>query len=502
MFTRAEVQRSINLAIKRINNDIRTMSSYTDYTFPKVLSDAAYDFFQRMKKKSFENKILNETEIIPCRYLERELFENCYFPKNDSYETFIEFLREQTDLLNKIRSIAENVKIRIEKIDLKEVNELLTTKVLGLNRHDMKSVMKNEVIRKNLFQFFLQYPQTMTWQEIYAMHYRDVKKVKIKWNVSTDNFLTRSPWKTRFKVEHYGNRYGWNEKLVDMNVNRDGSDVFNMQKQRKLMTHYVAPRHTIIVDYFHAGKFKYLLAINVNTRKAFYTTPKEIQSAMTHNYVPDNFKPNDDSIIDSLKKIMLQTPIRKIMGDNEFNHAKLHKFYKENNIETQFVIKNDIFQEEDNFETQEKRRSNHSTTSIIDRLCRTIRLMNYNLGYTKEITPIVMEKLINEYNNSPHGTLSKILKKPTTPNEVDSNVELENKIVKRLMAENFCVRNENDYKFLPRYVRVYNEAHSFDKVKNKLLPGHWEVVGFKNGMVELKQNDKTIFISRWMIQTD
>ena len=71
------------------------------------------------------------------------------------------------------------------------------------------------------------------------------------------------------------------------------------------MTHYVAPRYTLIVDYFHAGKFKYLLAINANTRKAFYTTPKEIQNALTHNYVPDNFKPTDDSIIDSLKKIML-----------------------------------------------------------------------------------------------------------------------------------------------------------------------------------------------------
>ena len=97
-----------------------------------------------------------------------------------------------------------------------------------------------------------------------------------------------------------------------------------------------------------------------------------------------------------------------------------------------------------NFETHEKNRSNHSTTSLVDRLIRTIRLMNYNLGYPNEIPPLVMERLISEYNDSPHGTLSKILQKPTTPNEVDSDVHLETKIVKRLMAENFCVRNEND----------------------------------------------------------
>ena len=502
MFKPPKVEAYVNAAIKRIKTDINAIKRWDIEYFPKKFASPAIDFFTRMKNKSLENKILNKTEIIPCHYLEWDLFEICHFPKKDNYESFIQFLNDQTDLLKELRTLSENVKIRLHNIDLKQVDELLKSKVLGLNRDSTKTVMKNEVVRKNLFTFFLQYPQTMTWQEIYAMHYRDVKKVKVKWNVDTNNFLTKSPWKTRFKVQHYGNRYGWNEEMVDKNVNRDGADTFDMRKQRKLMTHYVAPRYTLVVDYFHAGKFKYLLAINVNTRKAFYTTPKEIQNALTHNYVPDNFQPNDDSIIDSLKKIMLQTPIRNLMGDNQFNHAKLHRFYKDNNIEASFVIKNDIFQEEDNFETNDKRRSNHSTTSLVDRLIRTIRLMNYNLGYPNEITPIVMERLINEYNNSPHGTLSKILKKPTTPNEVDANVELENKIVKRLMAENFCVRNQNDYKFLPEYVRVINEAHKFDKVKNKLLPGHWKVVGMKNGMFELKQNDKTIFVSRWQIQTD
>lgn len=502
MFTRAEVQKSIELATKRINRDIRMMENWYVKAFPSRFISPAFDFYQPMKAKSLQNKILKQTEIIPCLYLEQELFKNCYFPKNDSYESFIEFLNANTEILNKIRSIAGDVKIRIQKLDIRQVDEMLKSKVLGLNRDDAKKVMKNEVIRKNLLQFFLQYPQTMTWAEIYEMHYRDVKKSKPKWNVSTDNFLTKSPWKTRSKVEYYGKRYGFTPEMIDKNVYRDGSDTFDMKKQRNLMTHYVAPRHTLVVDYFHAGKFQYLLAINVNTRKAFYTVPREIQNALTHHYVPDNFQPSDDSIIDSLQKIMLQTPVRKIMGDNQFNHVKIRKFCKQNNILTQYVIKNDVIQEEDNFETHDKRRSNHSTTSLVDRLIRTIRLMNYNLGYPTEITPIVMERLIQEYNNSPHGTLSTILKKPTTPNEVDENVDLENKIVRRLMAENFCVRTENNYKFLPEYVRVYNEASKFDKVKNKLLPGLWKVVGFKNGLVELSQNDKTIFVSRWMIQSN
>ena len=454
-----------------------------------------------MSKKTLENKILKETEFIPCLFLE-ELFTRSFFPTDDSYATFIQFLNNNTEILNRVRSLATDAKIQIEKIDLDHVDKILKEKIRELPRTHAKTPLKNDVLRRHLFKFFLQYPQTMEWSEIYEMHRQGSKMIKPKSNVNTDNFLTNSPWKTRYKVEHYGKKYGWNVEMIDNNVNRDGSDIFNMQKQRKLMTHYVAPRHTLVVDYFHSGKFQYLLAINVNTRKAFYTVPREIQVALTNNYIPSHFEPSDASIIDSLQKIMVQTPIRNLMGDNQFNHRKLHQFYKANNISTQFVIKNDVIQQENNFETHEKNRSNHSTTSLVDRLIRTIRLMNYNLGYPNEIPPLVMERLISEYNDSPHGTLSKILQKPTTPNEVDSDVHLETKIVKRLMAENFCVRNENDYNFFSPYVRVYNEASKFDKVKNKLLPGFWKVVGFKNGMVELKQNDKTIFVSRWMIKSN
>ena len=91
---------------------------------------------------SLENKILNKTEIIPCHYLEWDLFEICHFPKKDNYESFIQFLNDQTDLLKELRTLSENVKIRLHNIDLKQVDELLKSKVLGLNRDSTKDRYK------------------------------------------------------------------------------------------------------------------------------------------------------------------------------------------------------------------------------------------------------------------------------------------------------------------------------------------------------------------------
>ena len=52
-----------------------------------------------------------------------------------------------------------------------------------------------------------------------------------------------------------------------------------------------------------------------------------------------------------------------------------------------------------------------------------------------------------------------------------------------------------------KYVRVYNTETSFDKVKPKFLPGHWQVDGWENGLVKIRQNDNTMKVSRWMLKS-
>ena len=166
-------------------------------------------------------------------------------------------------------------------------------------------------------------------------------------------------------------------------------------------------------------------------------------------------------------------------------------------ITYKYVDKYDI-NDGDAFQTQEHHRSNHNT-SIVDRLMRTLRMMNYNLGNRNEIEPEVMQWLINEYNGSPHGTLSNLLGRDVSPNDVDGNIELETEIVKRIRAMNFAVTTSPEYA-LNKYVRVYNQANAMDKVKPKLLPGKWEVVEPVDGLFKLRQNDDEIMVPRWMLK--
>ena len=127
--------------------------------------------------------------------------------------------------------------------------------------------------------------------------------------------------------------------------------------------------------------------------------------------------------------------------------------------------------------------------------------MNYNLGNPKEISPPMMNYLIDEYNNSVHSTLSKILKRNVTPNMVDANVMLETAIVKHLRQQNFLMENNPDYA-VSKTVRVYNDIpkRDMEKVKPKLLPGKWKYIGRENGLFKLQQNGTDIMVPRWMIK--
>ena len=39
-----------------------------------------------------------------------------------------------------------------------------------------------------------------------------------------------------------------------------------------------------------------------------------------------------------------------------------------------------------------------------------------------------------------------------------------------------------------------------DKVKPKLLPGKWEVIGSDNGLLKLKQGKNELKVNRWMVK--
>ena len=132
--------------------------------------------------------------------------------------------------------------------------------------------------------------------------------------------------------------------------------------------------------------------------------------------------------------------------------------------------------------------------------------MNYNIGNNADINPPTMKYLINEYNNSPHATLSKILGSPITPNEVNEMPQLEDFIVEQLMKENMKIKLRDDFNIIGKWCRCVNESSKFDKIKNKLLPGIWKVEGTQNGLFKCRQykdgapTNNIIKLPRFMIK--
>ena len=307
-----------------------------------------------------------------------------------------------------------------------------------------------------------------------------------------------SPWKSPSKVRDFINRSNIDPINVENQAWNIGTNSFDLKKQKKFMKHMYGPRHTFIIDYFFPGKFMYLLAININTRKVFFSVPKEVKKLGNGRWsVPLKPKPTTESAIQSIEDLMKQTTIKYLIMDQEpaWQH-QFHQFLNSKGIQWRHYIKNHI---NGLIETNEDSRGNHSTTALIDRVISTIRKMNYNLGNDLSIDPVTLKYLIDEYNNSPHSTLTKYLGRKTTPNEVDRNPFFEDQIVLKIMTENFAV--SADPEFHPKgKVRIFNESSPFDKLKPKLLPGYWDVIDYKDGLFTCKQGDYVIKVSRWMIK--
>ena len=296
-------------------------------------------------------------------------------------------------------------------------------------------------------------------------------------------------------------RNKWTDnEIEDWRYNKK-SDFFDYKKQSKdYMLKTVAPRHSLIIDYFFPGKFVYLLAININTRKAFAIPSPEIKTINENRFaISEKNNKTATTAIKLLNELLKQTKIKHILCDQEaaFLSQMFKNECKKNGIELKQYIKNDV---KGVVQTTEASRGNHCSLSIIDRLSRTLRRMNYNVGNDSNISPNTMEILIYEYNNSPHKTLSDIVGRPITPNMVDDNERLEDYIVWTRMRDNMKTKFKDDFDIVGRNVRCLNESSKFDKVKTKLLPSMWQVVGTDGGLFICRQGDYSIKLPRWMLK--
>lgn len=489
----------------------RWESFYT--VIPPTLRWTDYDGHNKsLKCAEFYEKLLKRVEIMPCRF-HAILYQ--IFHRNGVKGRVYDFINDNVSRISDCRERYMRGRMKRQHISDEEINEIIRQQLLAIAGIDRKRALLDWEFRKEVALRLIEYPQLWSWDRMYEFYLRNTRHSvtdldeadyylntegrgdKYAFNIATmrNKYAQASPWKSITKIGDKTSAA--RARIIKYQQTKDS---FNMKEQRRLMKHYVAPRFTFVIDYFFAGRYRYLLAINVNTRKAFYAIPREIYR-VGHNWnivaKRGEWNVSATSAVESMEHIMNCTEVRALIMDNEsaFNSDTFKRFLQRNNITFTYVPKYNVGKI---IETQTASRSTH-TTSLIDRLCRTLRQMNSNLGNRNEINPPMMNYLIDEYNNSVHRTLTKILGKQVTPNDVDDDVELETELVKRIRLQNFTVDGALGYD-VEKEVRVYNDADNMDKVKPKLLPGTWQFVERVNGLYKLKQGDNTIIVPRWMIK--
>ena len=480
--------------------------------------DQFFDGIEREGNVRFINWLTDEFDTLPFKYywfLKQQL-------KNDQLKPFIE---RNIDKINECRELYMKMYVKHHSLNDSDLLESIRQILIDAAHVDRKQLdyihFKREVAPR-----LLHLPMLMNWRQMYDFYRRNTTRgvsvpgtaasfipatsmhpqLPDKYHINLDEqrqlFKTFSPWRSPKKLREYVTKN--KISLNDIDKTKLEPDSFNWSYQRSLMRHHVAPPHTFVLDYMHAGRYRYMLAINVNTRKAFFAIPTEItrrgNSWHLKGQKVNDWHPTAESAIENIDDLMMMTTVKGLIMDQEsaWTGDKFQVYLQRKGIAYRFIHKNNF---DGIIETTKPSRSNHSTTSLIDRLIKTIRSMNYNVGNANEIDPQTMAWLIDEYNNSPHTTLSKILHRTVTPNDVDQDESLERKVVSELSRQNFIQSMRSDSK-VSGNVRVMNESNIFDKVKPKLLPGYWTVIKNDDGLVELVQNNKRIKVNRWMVKSD
>ena len=193
---------------------------------------------------------------------------------------------------------------------------------------------------------------------------------------------------------------------------------------------------------------------------------------------------------------MKKCPINVLRFDGEkaIQSRDFKKLLKDNNIK--FI---------------EAKTEAHTSLSLIDRLCRTIRDIAFNLGYYDSdrknkgiLDQDMMNIILNYYNNSRHETLTKVLFKAypelkytfkfISPTIINNSDELETKYVEECMKHNFYVISKPDFKLNQNdIVRITSEKNKLGKKRSILDKDLFKITNQKGNIYELsniKTNDK------------
>lgn len=222
---------------------------------------------------------------------------------------------------------------------------------------------------------------------------------------------------------------------------------FPTMHNKRYHLHHIGAPGSYQIDIMFTGNIAYLVVIGVNTRFAA-VEPLNIKLMTGSEAEFTSAKTNAKAYIDALSKITTQLHIRHLRGDNEgaFRSNAAMKYYKLHGIVFEGVI---------------SKGTSHTSLAIVDRFIRTIRdsaflIERHAVTRSTTIIPPLMSRIVNNYNNVPHETLSSLCGFDVTPMDVVSDPELEAYVIKKTMIRNHEVANSDGYELsIGSIVKVY-----------------------------------------------
>lgn len=370
-----------------------------------------------------------------------------------------------------------------------------------MNPNMDKTLLKIELRNKGFDKLF---PNHMRELNDYINNKRKVKTITIKKNEDINDFLQNPPTRdlqNNIKLfEYFFDRKPNDYEIQLLNVHEQQFNIRKQIKKYQFKTYSRIPGGFIGDIFFNKSKFACLLLININTRKAYAYALNNVEikpigkendygnREYTITYSTTN-KKTTSNLINVFNQFLndIDRKITSLRFDNEsaVKSKQFQTMLRNNKITFISVVE-----------------GSHTSLSLIDRLCRTIRDISYNMGI-KILNQDSINKVLNVYNNMYHSSLSKILGKKITPNEVNNSPELEQQII------NYCIDYNKQLKVLHPEIelqvgqicKVYQPFDKFKKRRRLLKKDYYRIVN-KTGNIYTVQNvrnNKKIDVPRYFI---
>lgn len=245
---------------------------------------------------------------------------------------------------------------------------------------------------------------------------------------SLDELFKEYPWKTYNKFKSLANRHGFtNTSEIRNFLNNKATHDKKLEKPNYLPIFSEEPDSyqfdTLIQS---KGMMPFLIFINVNTRE-LYAFPMKNKSSSEVLKALNEFKKR-------VKTINFLTSDQ----DSAYLSNEVLKFMNSNNIK---------------YRTTED--ENHNVLGIINRAIRTLR----DLNNERDFTETSIDKIISEYNKSPHSSINK------SPDEMNEKDEIE--YIADKNTETLSIQSKNDLN-IGDHVRVVLDKKSIGKNRTNL----------------------------------